>query len=65
MQIVWFVLIFISLSSHGGAHGPDSCNHIGGLCRVGNCVSGEYLARYCFEPIILCCKLLSPTTTKS
>ncbi|KAM9297948.1 LOW QUALITY PROTEIN: gallinacin-12-like [Morus bassanus] len=65
MGILWFILIFISLTSHGDAHGPDSCNHEGGLCRVGNCIPGEYLARYCFEPIILCCKNLSPTTVKS
>ncbi|XP_049675045.1 gallinacin-12-like [Accipiter gentilis] len=65
MGILWFILIFVSLTSHGDAHGPDRCNHEGGLCRVGNCVSGEYLARYCFEPIILCCKSLSPTTAKS
>uniref|UniRef100_A0A8C4TXI9 Beta-defensin n=1 Tax=Falco tinnunculus TaxID=100819 RepID=A0A8C4TXI9_FALTI len=65
MEILCFILIFISLTSHGDAHGPDNCNHEGGLCRVGNCVSGEYLASYCFEPIILCCKSLSPTTAKS
>ncbi|KAM6367542.1 LOW QUALITY PROTEIN: gallinacin-12-like [Alca torda] len=64
MGILLFILIFISLTGHGDAHGPDSCNHEGGLCRIGNCVSGEYLASYCFEPIILCCKSLSPTTTK-
>ncbi|XP_062427207.1 gallinacin-12-like [Rhea pennata] len=65
MRILWFILIFISLATHGNAHGPDSCNHEGGLCRVGNCVAGEYLASYCFEPIILCCKSLSLTTAKS
>ncbi|XP_067150963.1 gallinacin-12-like [Apteryx mantelli] len=65
MGILWFILIFISLTTHGNAHGPESCNHEGGLCRVGNCIPGEYLASYCFEPIILCCKGLSPTTIKS
>ncbi|NXI39309.1 GLL12 protein, partial [Galbula dea] len=65
MEILWFICIILSLISHGDAHGPDSCNQEGGLCRVGSCVSGEYLASYCFEPIILCCKSLSPTTTKS
>ncbi|NXL89858.1 GLL12 protein, partial [Alectura lathami] len=65
MGILWLVLIFVSLLAHGGAHGPDSCNHERGLCRVGNCIPGEYLANYCFEPIILCCKTLSPTPTKS
>ncbi|OWK50016.1 Gallinacin-12 [Lonchura striata] len=49
----------------GDAHGPASCNHGGGLCRMGSCVSGEYVAQYCFEPIILCCKNLSPATTES
>ncbi|KGL75933.1 Gallinacin-12, partial [Tinamus guttatus] len=56
MGILWFFLIFISLTAHGNAYGPGSCNHEGGLCRVGNCASGEYLAGFCFEPIILCCK---------
>ncbi|NXS99176.1 GLL12 protein, partial [Jacana jacana] len=65
MGILWFILIFVSLTSQGDTHGPDSCNHEGGLCRVGNCISGEYLTSYCFEPIILCCKTLTPTTTKS
>ncbi|NXK22640.1 GLL12 protein, partial [Arenaria interpres] len=65
MGILWFILIFVSLTYHGDAYGPDSCKHDGGLCRLGNCVSGEYLANYCFQPIILCCKTLSPTTTKS
>ncbi|NXF08048.1 GLL12 protein, partial [Smithornis capensis] len=65
MGILVLVLIFISLTQHGGAHGPDVCNHNGGLCRVGNCVSSEYLTLYCFEPIILCCKNLSPANTKS
>ncbi|NXA09428.1 GLL12 protein, partial [Sapayoa aenigma] len=65
MGIVVLILIFISLMQHGGAQGPDACNHDGGLCRVGNCISGEYLAQYCFEPIILCCKNLSSATTKS
>ncbi|NXN91433.1 GLL12 protein, partial [Rhinopomastus cyanomelas] len=61
--ILWF--IFLSLISHGDAYGPDGCSHAGGLCRVGNCVSGEYPAQYCFEPVILCCKSHSPTTTES
>ncbi|KFP45035.1 Gallinacin-12, partial [Chlamydotis macqueenii] len=61
MRILWFILIFVSLMGHGDAHGPEDCNHEGGLCRVGNCISGEYLSSYCFEPIILCCKSLSPT----
>ncbi|KFO99758.1 Gallinacin-12 [Calypte anna] len=65
MGILGFLFIFGSLITHGDAHGPESCNHEGGLCRVGNCISGEYLASYCFEPIILCCKSLSPTTTES
>ncbi|NXI55673.1 GLL12 protein, partial [Chloroceryle aenea] len=65
MRILWFILIFICLTGHGDAHGPDRCNYEGGLCRVGSCISGEYLAGYCFEPIILCCKHLSLTTTKS
>uniref|UniRef100_A0A669Q713 Uncharacterized protein n=1 Tax=Phasianus colchicus TaxID=9054 RepID=A0A669Q713_PHACC len=60
-----FMFIFISLLAHGSTHGPDSCNHDGGLCRVGSCIPGEYLAKYCFEPVILCCKPLSPTATKS
>ncbi|XP_061845585.1 gallinacin-12-like [Colius striatus] len=64
MGILWFILIFISLTSHGDAHGPDNCKHKGGLCRVGNCISGERLSRYCFKPIILCCKSFSPTTAK-
>uniref|UniRef100_A0A8B9VCK3 Beta-defensin n=1 Tax=Anas zonorhyncha TaxID=75864 RepID=A0A8B9VCK3_9AVES len=65
MGILGLVLIFISLITHGHTHGPDSCNHEGGLCRVGNCIPGEYLAKYCFEPVILCCKSPSPTTAKS
>ncbi|NXP24324.1 GLL12 protein, partial [Scytalopus superciliaris] len=65
MEIVTFIFIFVSLTQHGDAHGPEGCNHERGLCRVGNCIPGEYLARYCFEPIILCCKSLAPTTTKS
>ncbi|XP_040406594.1 gallinacin-12-like [Cygnus olor] len=65
MGTLGLVLIFISLIAHGHAHGPDSCNHEGGLCRVGNCIPGEYLAKYCFEPIILCCKSLPLTTVKS
>ncbi|KFP63856.1 Gallinacin-12 [Cariama cristata] len=65
MEILWFILIFISLTGHGDAYGPDSCNHEGGLCRVGKCITGEYLARYCFEPVILCCKSLSRATTKN
>ncbi|NXG11869.1 GLL12 protein, partial [Sakesphorus luctuosus] len=65
MGILMVIVIFISLTQHGNARGPEDCNHEGGLCRVGNCVAGEYLAQYCFEPIILCCKSLSPTTTKS
>lgn len=56
---------FHSLLSAGSTHGPDSCNHDRGLCRVGNCNPGEYLAKYCFEPVILCCKPLSPTPTKT
>ncbi|XP_071403839.1 gallinacin-12-like [Pithys albifrons albifrons] len=65
MGILMVIVIFVSLTQHGDAHGPEGCNHGGGLCRVGNCISGEYLTQYCFEPIILCCKSLSPTTTKS
>nr|AJW76455.1 beta-defensin 12 [Garrulax canorus] len=71
MGILVLVFIFISLAQHGktrkawDAHGPDSCNHRGGLCRVGTCVSGEFLAQFCFEPVILCCKNLSPTSTES
>ncbi|KFZ61209.1 Gallinacin-12 [Antrostomus carolinensis] len=65
MGILWFILIFISLTDHGDAHGPDICNHKGGLCRIANCISGEYSTQYCFEPIILCCKSLSPAITKS
>ncbi|XP_064002901.1 gallinacin-12-like [Pogoniulus pusillus] len=65
MEILWFIFIFLSLTSHGDAYGPESCNSDGGLCRVGSCVSGEYLARFCFEPIILCCKRVSHTATKS
>ncbi|NWV02153.1 GLL12 protein, partial [Ptilonorhynchus violaceus] len=65
MGILVLVFIFISLTQHGGAHGPDSCNHGGGLCRVGNCDSGEYPAQFCFEPIILCCKNSSPVDTGS
>ncbi|KFP84922.1 Gallinacin-12 [Acanthisitta chloris] len=65
MRILTLIFIFISLTQHGDAHGPDSCKQEGGLCRVGNCISGEYLAQYCFEPIILCCKSLTPPTSKS
>ncbi|NXF91744.1 GLL12 protein, partial [Eubucco bourcierii] len=65
MEILWFIFIFLSLTRHGDAYGPESCNYEGGLCRVGSCVSSEYLARFCFEPIILCCKSWSHTTTKS
>ncbi|NWS18223.1 GLL12 protein, partial [Pachyramphus minor] len=65
MRILMFIFIFISLTQHGDAHGPEGCNHEGGLCRVGNCISGEYLAQFCFEPIILCCKNLPPTSTHS
>ncbi|NWI86100.1 GLL12 protein, partial [Pitta sordida] len=65
MGILVLVLIFISLTQHGAAHGPDVCKHNGGLCRVGNCISGEYLAQFCFKPVILCCKNLSLATTKS
>ncbi|NXF74616.1 GLL12 protein, partial [Sclerurus mexicanus] len=65
MEILTLIFIFISLTQYGDAQGPEGCNHEGGLCRVGNCISGEYLAQYCFEPIILCCKSLSPATTKS
>ncbi|NP_001384682.1 gallinacin-12 [Gallus gallus] len=65
MRNLCFVFIFISLLAHGSTHGPDSCNHDRGLCRVGNCNPGEYLAKYCFEPVILCCKPLSPTPTKT
>ncbi|XP_074676944.1 uncharacterized protein LOC141921911 isoform X2 [Strix aluco] len=45
MGILWFILIFVSLTSHGDAHGPDSCNREGGLCRVGNCISGNTVTR--------------------
>ncbi|OPJ76139.1 gallinacin-12 prepropeptide precursor [Patagioenas fasciata monilis] len=45
MGILWFIFIFISLIGHGDALGPDSCNHAGGLCRVGNCVSGNTVTR--------------------
>uniref|UniRef100_A0A8C0VLT0 GLL12 protein n=1 Tax=Cyanistes caeruleus TaxID=156563 RepID=A0A8C0VLT0_CYACU len=66
MGILVLVFILISLTQHGKTRkGPDSCNHGGGLCRVGTCVSGEYPAQYCFEPIILCCKNLPPATTES
>ncbi|NXB43032.1 GLL12 protein, partial [Leucopsar rothschildi] len=65
MGILVLVFMFISLTQHGDAHGPESCSHGGGLCRMGTCASGEYLAQYCFEPIILCCKNLSPVTTES
>ncbi|NXP33496.1 GLL12 protein, partial [Leiothrix lutea] len=65
MGILVLVFIFIFLAQHGDAHGPDSCNRGGGLCRVGTCVSGEYPAQFCFEPVILCCKNLSPTSTES
>ncbi|NWQ81996.1 GLL12 protein, partial [Columbina picui] len=65
MGILWFIFIFISLTGHGDAHGPDICNHAGGLCRVGNCISGEYLTSYCFEPIILCCRFVLPTAKKN
>nr|BBP06533.1 avian beta-defensin 12 [Coturnix japonica] len=59
------VFIFISLLAHGSTQGPDSCNHDRGLCRMGKCIFGEYLAKYCFKPIILCCKPLSLTPTKT
>ncbi|CAN8205090.1 unnamed protein product [Coccothraustes coccothraustes] len=65
MGILVLVFIFISLTQHGDANGPDSCTQGGGLCRVGSCVSGEFLAQYCFEPVILCCKSLSPASTES
>ncbi|XP_065587179.1 gallinacin-12-like [Cyrtonyx montezumae] len=65
MGSLCFVFIFISLLAHGSTHGPGSCNHGRGLCRMGNCIPGEYLAKYCFKPVILCCKPLSPTSTKS
>ncbi|NXQ28088.1 GLL12 protein, partial [Alaudala cheleensis] len=65
MGILVLVFVLISLAWHGDAHGPDSCHHGGGLCRVGTCVPGEYLAQFCFEPVILCCKNLSPTSTES
>ncbi|NWZ85833.1 GLL12 protein, partial [Poecile atricapillus] len=65
MGILVLVFILISLTQHGDAQGPDSCNHGGGLCRVGTCVSGEHPAQYCFEPVILCCKNLPPATTGS
>ncbi|NWR41510.1 GLL12 protein, partial [Regulus satrapa] len=65
MGILVLVFILISLTQHGDAHGPDSCNHGGGLCRVGTCVAGEFLAHYCFEPIILCCKNLSAAAAES
>ncbi|XP_061228122.1 gallinacin-12-like [Neopsephotus bourkii] len=74
MEILWFMLIFISLMGHGDAHGPLSCKHEGGachcrqdrgFCRLGTCEPGEYLAKYCFEPIILCCKNLTYSTAKS
>ncbi|NWV62133.1 GLL12 protein, partial [Malurus elegans] len=65
MEILVLVFIFISLAQHGDADGPESCKHGGGLCRVGTCISGEYLAQYCFEPIILCCKNSSPASTES
>ncbi|KFQ21712.1 Gallinacin-12 [Merops nubicus] len=65
MGILWFILVFSCLTRPGDAHGPETCSHEGGLCRVGYCLSGEYLAGYCFHPIILCCKRLSPTPTKS
>ncbi|NXT77003.1 GLL12 protein, partial [Zapornia atra] len=64
MGILWFILIFVSLTSQGDAHGPDSCKQEGGLCRMGSCDPGEHPARYCFEPIILCCKSVAPTTAK-
>lgn len=57
--------INLLLPCPGDAHGPDSCNQAGGLCRMGTCVSGEYLAQFCFEPVILCCKNPSPATTES
>uniref|UniRef100_A0A672UJE7 Beta-defensin-like domain-containing protein n=1 Tax=Strigops habroptila TaxID=2489341 RepID=A0A672UJE7_STRHB len=74
MGILWFMLIFISLMGHGDAQGPSSCKHEGGpcsckqqrgLCRLGSCEPGEYLGGYCFEPIILCCKILTPPSAKS
>ncbi|NWX29366.1 GLL12 protein, partial [Notiomystis cincta] len=65
MGILVLVFVFVSLAQHGAAQGPESCNHGGGLCRVGTCIPGEFLAQYCFEPIILCCRSLSPATTES
>ncbi|NXM65020.1 GLL12 protein, partial [Illadopsis cleaveri] len=65
MGILVLIFIFISLAQHGDAHGPDSCNHGGGLCRMGICDPSEYLVQYCFEPIILCCKSVSSTSTES
>ncbi|NXH10390.1 GLL12 protein, partial [Bucco capensis] len=56
MRMLWLLLLFISLSSHGDAAGPGSCGQAAGLCRVGSCASAEYLASFCFQPIILCCK---------
>uniref|UniRef100_A0A8V5FP85 Uncharacterized protein n=1 Tax=Melopsittacus undulatus TaxID=13146 RepID=A0A8V5FP85_MELUD len=67
MGILW-LMIFITFMGHGGAHGPLDCKHEGsaclcrqerGFCRLGTCEPGEYLAKYCFEPIILCCKNLT------
>ncbi|KFQ55322.1 Gallinacin-12, partial [Nestor notabilis] len=58
----------------GDALGPFSCKHEGGLClckqerglcRLGSCEPAEYLAGFCFEPIILCCKYLTPPSAKS
>ncbi|NWS37696.1 GLL12 protein, partial [Probosciger aterrimus] len=74
MGILRFMLIFISLMGHGDADGPFSCKHGGGachckqergFCRLGSCEPGEYLAKYCFEPIILCCKNLTPPSANS
>ncbi|KAM4680683.1 gallinacin-12-like [Amazona ochrocephala] len=74
MGILWFMLIFISVMGHGGAHRPLGCKNEGGachcrqengFCRLGACEPGEYLAKYCFEPIILCCKNLTPLSAKS
>ncbi|KQK81120.1 hypothetical protein AAES_85046 [Amazona aestiva] len=57
-----------------GAHRPLGCKNEGGachcrqengFCRLGACEPGEYLAKYCFEPIILCCKNLTPLSAKS
>ncbi|KFU93070.1 Gallinacin-12, partial [Chaetura pelagica] len=64
MGILWLFLIFASLASHGHVHAqsPEICHRGGGFCRVGYCDSGEYPTKYCFEPVILCCKK-EPSTT--